>query len=105
MTNGSAASAATRASAYGPPASAGGGSSVGGASLGGATDGGGASLAGAGVTTVEGSGASLAAGEDAAPPHAVSVAARSSTARNRGRGVIPAIMHERRTARDASNGP
>ena len=45
VTSGSAASAATRASAYGPPASAGGGSSVGGASLGGATDGGGASLA------------------------------------------------------------
>ena len=104
MIIGSAASAATRASAYGPPASAGGGSSVGGTSLGGATDGG-ASLAGAGVTTVDGSGTSLAAGEDAAPPHAVSVTARSTTARNEGRAVIPAIMHERRTARDAPNGP
>ena len=60
---------------------------------------------GAGVTTVEGSGASLAAGEEAAPPHAVSVAARSTTARNEGRAVIPAMMHERRTARDAPNGP
>ena len=102
MIIGSAASVATRASAYGPPASAGGGSSVGGTSLGGATDG--TSLAGAGVTTVDGSCTWLAAGE-AAPPHAVSVTARSTTARNEGRAVIPAIMHERRTARDAPNAP
>ena len=64
-----------------------------------------ASLAGGDVTIVDGSRASLSAAEDAAPPHAVSVAARRTTARITGRRVIAAIMHERRTARDASNGP
>ena len=94
VTRSSALSAATRASAYRPPAPTGGPAALGGASLGG-----GVWLDGSSVAAWLANGSDVAGGL-VVPPHATTIATSSgSSQKARGRIAIRTIMHESRRAR------